>query len=173
MSSPPSCKSMSTPTECANSHGPYISGRYANFVGMPLAQHFHHVFFFSSRFSCFPFFFSFSFLPFLFKIVFTSVGFYPTCPSFSCLRASFLMFFMFFHFYVFFVVCFSPSELGQWYHLILDEAQNIKNFKSQRWQTLLTFNSRRRLLLTGTPLQNSLMELWSLMHFLMPHVFRR
>lgn len=61
----------------------------------------------------------------------------------------------------------------QWYHLILDEAQNIKNFKSQRWQTLLTFNSQRRLLLTGTPLQNSLMELWSLMHFLMPHVFRR
>ncbi|XP_006810848.1 helicase SRCAP-like, partial [Neolamprologus brichardi] len=30
----------------------------------------------------------------------------------------------------------------------------------------------RRLLLTGTPLQNSLMELWSLMHFLMPHVFQ-
>ena len=30
---------------------------------------------------------------------------------------------------------------------------------------------RRRLLLTGTPLQNNLMELWSLMHFLMPHVF--
>lgn len=32
--------------------------------------------------------------------------------------------------------------------------------------------SQRRLLLTGTPLQNSLMELWSLMHFLMPHVFQ-
>ena len=48
----------------------------------------------------------------------------------------------------------------------------IKNFKSQRWQTLLNFNTQRRLLLTGTPLQNNLMELWSLMHFLMPHVFR-
>ncbi|CAM9932044.1 unnamed protein product, partial [Phaeothamnion confervicola] len=60
----------------------------------------------------------------------------------------------------------------KWYHLILDEAHNIKNFKSQRWQTLLTFNSQRRLLLTGTPLQNNLMELWSLMHFLMPHIFR-
>ncbi|KAG7280654.1 hypothetical protein CRUP_023273, partial [Coryphaenoides rupestris] len=56
-----------------------------------------------------------------------------------------------------------------WRYLILDEAQNIKNFKSQRWQSLLNFN---RLLLTGTPLQNSLMELWSLMHFLMPHVFQ-
>ncbi|XP_077170622.1 helicase SRCAP isoform X6 [Paroedura picta] len=59
-----------------------------------------------------------------------------------------------------------------WKYLILDEAQNIKNFKSQRWQSLLNFNSQRRLLLTGTPLQNSLMELWSLMHFLMPHVFQ-
>ena len=53
----------------------------------------------------------------------------------------------------------------------MDEAQNIKNFKSQRWQCLLNFQSQRRLLLTGTPLQNNLMELWSLMHFLMPHVF--
>ena len=56
-------------------------------------------------------------------------------------------------------------------HLLL-QAQNIKNFKSQRWQYLLNFNSHCRLLLTGTPLQNSLMELWSLMHFLMPHVFQ-
>lgn len=34
-------------------------------------------------------------------------------------------------------------------------AHNIKNFKSQRWQTLLNFRTHRRLLLTGTPLQNS------------------
>ncbi|XP_076435128.1 helicase domino-like isoform X2 [Babylonia areolata] len=60
----------------------------------------------------------------------------------------------------------------KWKYLILDEAQNIKNFKSQRWQMLLNFSSQRRLLLTGTPLQNSLMELWSLMHFLMPNVFQ-
>ena len=50
-----------------------------------------------------------------------------------------------------------------WVYLVLDEAQNIKNFRSQRWQTLLHFKSQRRLLLTGTPLQNSLMELWSLL----------
>ena len=47
-----------------------------------------------------------------------------------------------------------------------------QNFKSQRWQTLLNFNTQRRLLLTGTPLQNNLMELWALMHFLMPYIFR-
>lgn len=60
----------------------------------------------------------------------------------------------------------------KWKYFILDEAHNIKNFRSQRWQVLLNFNSKRRLLLTGTPLQNSLMELWSLMHFLMPHMFQ-
>ncbi|KAK0093865.1 hypothetical protein PV326_012451 [Microctonus aethiopoides] len=60
----------------------------------------------------------------------------------------------------------------KWKYLILDEAQNIKNFKSQRWQLLLNFQTQRRLLLTGTPLQNNLMELWSLMHFLMPNVLR-
>lgn len=59
----------------------------------------------------------------------------------------------------------------KWVYLILDEAHNIKNFKSQRWQTLLNFSAQHRLLLTGTPLQNSVMELWSLMHFLMPSLF--
>ncbi|KAK9748335.1 hypothetical protein RND81_02G050600 [Saponaria officinalis] len=65
--------------------------------------------------------------------------------------------------------CFKRKK---WKYLILDEAHLIKNWKSQRWQTLLNFNSKRRILLTGTPLQNDLMELWSLMHFLMPHIFQ-
>ncbi|KAK0625480.1 SNF2 family N-terminal domain-containing protein [Bombardia bombarda] len=56
----------------------------------------------------------------------------------------------------------------RWHYMILDEAHNIKNFKSQRWQTLLGFNTRSRLLLTGTPLQNNLTELWSLLYFLAP-----
>jgi helicase SWR1 len=55
-----------------------------------------------------------------------------------------------------------------WHYLILDEAHNIKNFQTQRWQTLLTFKTHSRLLLTGTPLQNNLQELWSLLYFLMP-----
>lgn len=50
----------------------------------------------------------------------------------------------------------------KWYYMILDEAQNIKNFQSQRWQTLINFNSQRRLLLTGTPLQVSKMYLTKL-----------
>jgi helicase SWR1 len=56
----------------------------------------------------------------------------------------------------------------RWEYMILDEAHNIKNFRSQRWQTLLNFNANHRLLLTGTPLQNNLVELWSLLYFLMP-----
>ncbi|KAF8271030.1 SNF2 family N-terminal domain-containing protein [Lactarius quietus] len=54
-----------------------------------------------------------------------------------------------------------------WYYMILDEAHMIKNFKSQRWNILLMFRSFRRLLLTGTPLQNNLTELWALLKFLM------
>src|SRR5438067_4198094 len=42
-----------------------------------------------------------------------------------------------------------------WHYLILDEAHHIKNFRSQRWQTLLNFKADYRLLLTGTPLQNN------------------
>lgn len=56
----------------------------------------------------------------------------------------------------------------RWHYMILDEAHNIKNFRSQRWQMLLGFNTHSRLLLTGTPLQNNLTELWSLLFFLMP-----
>jgi helicase SWR1 len=55
-----------------------------------------------------------------------------------------------------------------WHYLILDEAHYIKNFQSQKWQTLLTFKTHSRLLLTGTPLQNDLQELLSLLYFLMP-----
>jgi len=42
---------------------------------------------------------------------------------------------------------------------------------SIRWKTLLSFNCRNRLLLTGTPIQNSMAELWALLHFIMPTLF--
>lgn len=53
-----------------------------------------------------------------------------------------------------------------WHYLVLDEAHNIKNFLSQRFQSLIRLRTSARLLLTGTPLQNSLTELWSLLTFL-------
>ncbi|KAF2073905.1 hypothetical protein CYY_004793 [Polysphondylium violaceum] len=56
-------------------------------------------------------------------------------------------------------------------YLILDEAQNIKNSDSKRYKNIFKVESHHRLLLTGTPLQNNLFELWSLLNFLMPHIF--
>lgn len=58
-----------------------------------------------------------------------------------------------------------------WNYMILDEAQAIKNIASQRWNVLLSFNCRNRLLLSGTPIQNSMSELWALLHFIMPKLF--
>ncbi|KAK0536071.1 putative DNA helicase ino80 [Tilletia horrida] len=58
-----------------------------------------------------------------------------------------------------------------WQYMVLDEAQAIKSSQSARWKTLLSFNCRNRLLLTGTPVQNSMQELWALLHFIMPSLF--
>ncbi len=52
--------------------------------------------------------------------------------------------------------------------LILDEAQNIKNSRSATAKAVLGLKAQHRLCLTGTPLENHLGELWSIMHFLMP-----
>jgi SNF2 family DNA or RNA helicase len=55
------------------------------------------------------------------------------------------------------------------YHLlILDEAQYIKNPRTQWAETVRSLNSSHRLCMTGTPMENHLGELWSLMHFLSP-----
>ncbi|XP_040576365.1 chromatin-remodeling ATPase INO80 isoform X2 [Lepeophtheirus salmonis] len=59
----------------------------------------------------------------------------------------------------------------KWQYLVLDEAQAIKSSSSQRWKMLLEFKCRNRLLLSGTPIQNSMAELWSLLHFVMPTLF--
>ncbi|KAK3627562.1 swr1 complex component [Elasticomyces elasticus] len=53
-----------------------------------------------------------------------------------------------------------------WHYMVLDEAHNIRNFQSQRFMSLIRLKTKARLLLTGTPLQNSLTELWSLLTFL-------
>ncbi|XP_031397206.1 chromatin-remodeling ATPase INO80 isoform X1 [Punica granatum] len=59
----------------------------------------------------------------------------------------------------------------KWQYMVLDEAQAIKSSSSIRWKTLLSFNCRNRLLLTGTPIQNNMAELWALLHFIMPTLF--
>ncbi|RFN49952.1 DNA helicase ino80 [Fusarium flagelliforme] len=59
----------------------------------------------------------------------------------------------------------------RWQYMILDEAQAIKSSQSSRWKALLNFHCRNRLLLTGTPIQNNMQELWALLHFIMPSLF--
>lgn len=56
-------------------------------------------------------------------------------------------------------------------YLIFDEAHMLKNMKSSRYQSLIKIKSKRRILLTGTPLQNNLVELMSLLVFTMPRMF--
>jgi superfamily II DNA or RNA helicase len=58
-----------------------------------------------------------------------------------------------------------------WEYLVIDEAHRIKNEHSMLSQIVRGFNSRNRLLITGTPLQNNLHELWALLNYLLPDVF--
>ena len=56
----------------------------------------------------------------------------------------------------------------QWNYVVLDEAQKIKNHNTQMRKATKFLNSKRRLALTGTPIENRLTELWSIFDFLMP-----
>ncbi|KAI9032110.1 SNF2 family N-terminal domain-containing protein [Hyaloraphidium curvatum] len=56
-------------------------------------------------------------------------------------------------------------------YVIIDEGHRIKNEQTQLGLAVQTLSAQNRLLLTGTPLQNNLRELWSLLHWLMPDVF--
>lgn len=58
-----------------------------------------------------------------------------------------------------------------WEYIIIDEAHRIKNVDSLLSQIVRSFTSRGRLLITGTPLQNNLQELWALLNFILPDVF--
>jgi SWI/SNF-related matrix-associated actin-dependent regulator 1 of chromatin subfamily A len=55
--------------------------------------------------------------------------------------------------------------------MILDEGHMVKNMESSRYKHLSRISAPFRLLLTGTPLQNNLMELLSLLHFVLPDLF--
>lgn len=57
------------------------------------------------------------------------------------------------------------------HYAIFDEGHMLKNMSSMRYQNLMKIQAERRLLLTGTPLQNNLLELMSLLCFVMPEIF--
>mmetsp|Transcript_10066 Transcript_10066/g.36776 ORF Transcript_10066/g.36776 Transcript_10066/m.36776 type:complete len:1049 (+) Transcript_10066:144-3290(+) len=59
-----------------------------------------------------------------------------------------------------------------WLYVIIDEAHRIKNENSVLSRTVRMLRSNYRLLITGTPLQNNLHELWALLNFLLPEVFK-
>ncbi|XP_058850564.1 E1A-binding protein p400-like isoform X16 [Acipenser ruthenus] len=61
----------------------------------------------------------------------------------------------------------------RWKYLVLDEIQLLKNMTEKHWETILTLKSQQRLLLINTPLQNTLKELWTMIHFLLPGITRQ
>jgi len=59
----------------------------------------------------------------------------------------------------------------KWVYIVIDEAQRIKNENALLSKNVRRLKSTNRLLLTGTPLQNNLHELWALLNFLLPELF--
>ena len=65
-----------------------------------------------------------------------------------------------------------PAQVS-WQYIVIDEAQRMKDRQSKLARDLDRFVATRRLLLSGTPLQNDLQELWSLLNLLLPEVRAR
>ncbi len=59
-------------------------------------------------------------------------------------------------------------NLIEWQRIVLDEAQNIKNPKADQTRAILRLKAKHRLALTGTPVENRLLDLWSIFNFLNP-----
>ncbi|KAI0480562.1 SNF2-family ATP dependent chromatin remodeling factor snf21 [Xylariaceae sp. FL0804] len=61
----------------------------------------------------------------------------------------------------------------KWFHMIIDEGHRMKNTQSKLSATISQYYSTRfRLILTGTPLQNNLGELWAMLNFVLPNIFK-
>lgn len=74
------------------------------------------------------------------------------------------------------LICSTPEERRLFRvmplnYVIFDEAHMLKNMSSVRYENLVRISAKRRILLTGTPLQNNLLELISLLIFVMPSLF--
>nr|CAD7425837.1 unnamed protein product [Timema monikensis] len=74
------------------------------------------------------------------------------------------------------LVCSTPEERKMFrilhlVYVVLDEAHMLKNMATQRYESLIKIGAKHRILLTGTPLQNNLLELMSLLIFIMPELF--
>ncbi|XP_066311906.1 probable chromatin-remodeling complex ATPase chain [Miscanthus floridulus] len=65
----------------------------------------------------------------------------------------------------------STLKRFSWRYIIIDEAHRIKNENSLLSKTMRIYHTNYRLLITGTPLQNNLHELWALLNFLLPEIF--
>jgi SWI/SNF-related matrix-associated actin-dependent regulator of chromatin subfamily A member 5 len=68
-------------------------------------------------------------------------------------------------------ICISTLKKIKWECLIIDEAHRIKNENALLSRNVRSIESKFRLLVTGTPLQNNLHELWALLNFLLPDLF--
>ncbi|CAK9437953.1 uncharacterized protein LODBEIA_P23310 [Lodderomyces beijingensis] len=66
---------------------------------------------------------------------------------------------------------FSKFNSINWAYLIVDEGHRLKNSQCLLIKVLKKLNTTNRLLITGTPLQNNLNELWSLLNFILPDIF--
>ncbi|XP_055080284.1 E1A-binding protein p400 isoform X3 [Periophthalmus magnuspinnatus] len=60
----------------------------------------------------------------------------------------------------------------KWRHVVLDEVPLIKDMTQKHWETIFSIKSDQRILLINTPLQNTLKELWTMIHFLLPGITR-
>jgi ATP-dependent helicase STH1/SNF2 len=61
----------------------------------------------------------------------------------------------------------------KWLHMIVDEGHRMKNANSKLSSTITQYyHTRFRLILTGTPLQNNLTELWAMLNFVLPNIFK-
>ncbi|XP_032675954.1 SWI/SNF-related matrix-associated actin-dependent regulator of chromatin subfamily A containing DEAD/H box 1 homolog isoform X2 [Odontomachus brunneus] len=74
------------------------------------------------------------------------------------------------------LICSTPEERRLFRvmplnYVVFDEAHMLKNMSSIRYENLVRINAKHRILLTGTPLQNNLLELMSLLIFVMPSLF--